>query len=257
MMTAGIAAARPKAVASSASAIPGATTARFVVCDFEMPIKLFMMPHTVPNSPTNGDVAPMVASSPRPSRILRASARTISAKLEGARSLMPLSLEIPADSRASRIAAASNDDNALSWAPSANCASASDLASLILPRAVRSLRWIRDSSIIFAMKTVHVTSEAKARPIITALTRISADRNIDHGDSSRNVTAVDFNDLPPLSAGAVLTSMAAGAGAGGTAAGGAGAGAACAGTKGTGAVCAGTIDGCDDTGACGAGVVFC
>ena len=77
----------------------------------------------------------MVASSPMPSRIRRASARTISAKLDAARSLMPVSLEIPADSRASRIAAASNDDNTLSLAPSANCASASDLASPILPSA--------------------------------------------------------------------------------------------------------------------------
>ena len=107
MMTAGIAATRPIAVASSASAMPGATTARFVVCDFEMPMKLFMMPQTVPNSPTKGDVAPMVASRPMPSRIRRASARTISAKLDAARSLMPASLEMPADSRASRIAAAS------------------------------------------------------------------------------------------------------------------------------------------------------
>ena len=76
MMTAGIAAAGPNAVASSASAMPGATTAKFVVCDFEMPIKLFMMPHTVPNSPTKGEVAPIVASSPMPMRIRRASART-------------------------------------------------------------------------------------------------------------------------------------------------------------------------------------
>ena len=60
--TAGIAATSPSAVASSASAMPGATTARLVVCCFEMPMKLFMMPHTVPNSPTKGAVAPMVAS---------------------------------------------------------------------------------------------------------------------------------------------------------------------------------------------------
>src|SRR6266850_8323232 len=237
MMTAGIAAARPNAVASNASAIPGATTARLVVCDFEMPIKLFMMPHTVPNSPTNGDVAPMVASNPMPSRIRRASARTISAKLDAARSLMPASLEIPADSRASRIAADKNDDNTLPLAPSANCASASDLASLIAPSAARNLRWTSDSSIIFAMKMVHVTSEAKARPIITALTSTSADRNIDQGDSSRSATVVDFSDLLP-SAGAADASdatgaAAAGAGADWAAADGAGAcggGAACAGT---------------------------
>ena len=58
MTTAGMAAASPNAVASSASAMPGATTARLVVCDFEIPIKLFMMPHTVPNRLTKGAVAP-------------------------------------------------------------------------------------------------------------------------------------------------------------------------------------------------------
>ena len=75
-----------------------------------------------------------------PGRIRRASARTISAKLEAARSLMPASLEMPADSRASRIAAASSDANTLRLAPSANCASASDRASAILSSAARSLR---------------------------------------------------------------------------------------------------------------------
>src|ERR1700744_6135393 len=212
MMTAGIAATRPNAVASNASAIPGATTARLVVCDFEMPIKLFMMPHTVPNSPTNGDVAPMVASNPMPSRTRRASARTISAKLDAALSLMPASLEIPADSRASRIAAASNDDNTLPFAPSANWASASDLESEILLRAARSFRWTTDSSIILATKIVHVTSEANERPIITALTRISADRNIDHGDNSGSATVVGFSDRAPSAGGGLTSVSAVGAG---------------------------------------------
>ena len=85
MTTAGMAAASPNAVASSASAIPGATTARFVVCDFDMPMKLFMMPHTVPNRPTKGEVAPTVVSTPMPMRMRRAAAREISAKLEAAR----------------------------------------------------------------------------------------------------------------------------------------------------------------------------
>src|SRR6267378_856423 len=239
MMTAGIAATRPNAVASSASAMPGATTARFVVCDLEMPIKLFMMPHTVPNSPTNGEVAPMVASSPMPSLIRRASARTISAKLDAARSLMPLSLEIPAD-------------NPLPLAPSANCASASDRASLILASAARSLRCMKESSIILAIKMVHVTSEAKARPIITALTRISADRNIDQGDNSRSVTDVDFSGLP-ASAGAAVASEAAAAGTDGAASDGAGA---CTG----GATGAGVACGCccDNPGiCCAAGAAFC
>src|ERR1700681_2665398 len=250
MMTAGIAAARPNAVASSASAMPGATTARFVVCDFEMPIKLFMMPQTVPNSPTKGEVAPMVASSPIPRRTRRASARTISAKLDAARSLMPLSLKIPADSRASRIAADNNADNTLRLAPSANWASASDRASLIMASARRNLPWIIDSSIILAMKMVHVTSEAKASPIITALTSTSADRNIDQGDSSRSTTAVDFSNLPP-SAGAAVASDATGAAADGAAADDAGA---CTG----GAACAGIAGTCDSAGVCcAAGAVCC
>src|SRR3954452_22200154 len=50
------------------------------------------------------------------------------------------------------------------------------------------------------MKMVQVTYEAKASPIMTALTRTSADRNIDHGDSSRSPAAADFNTLPLMSA---------------------------------------------------------
>ena len=209
--------------------MPGATTARLVVCDFEIPIKLFMMPHTVPNSPTKGEVAPIVASSPMPSRIRRASARTISAKLDAARSLMPASLEMPADSRASRIAADSSDDKAVLLAPRTNCASASDLASATFVSAARSLRCANESSIIFAMKIVHVTRDAKARPTITAFTSMSADRNIDQGDSSRIVTAVDFSDrLPPSPGTASVTAGDVGATAAGPA----------------GTACAGA--GCDD-----------
>ena len=120
---------------------------------------------------------------------------------------MPPSLEMPADSRASRIAAASNDDSTLPLAPSANCASASERASPILSSAVRSLRCTTDSSIILAMKMVQVTSEAKARPIITALTSTSADMNIDHGDNSRSAAAAAFSSSAlharPASAGCI------------------------------------------------------
>src|ERR1700754_1204151 len=267
MMTAGIAATRPIAVASSASAMPGATTARLVVCDLEMPIKLFMMPQTVPNRPTNGDVAPMVASSPMPILIRRPSARTISPKLDAARSLMPSSLEIPADRRASPIAAFSSADSTLSLDPSANCASDSDRASPILRSAPRSLVCTTDNSIIFAKKTVHVTSEANASPIMTALTTISADMNIDHGDNSCSAATVDLNALALLPSDVVDASMAAGAGAGCAAAAGAGAGTACAGTMGawgdavTGAAGAGTAGrdgaGACVNGACAGAVVFC
>src|SRR2546423_6069744 len=107
-----------------------------------------------------------------------------------------------------------------------------------------------DSSIIFAMKMVQVTSEAKASPIITALTRISADRNIDQGDSSRSATVVDFSDLAP-SVGVAVASAAAGVGLDGTTADGAGA---CIG----GPACAGVAGTCESAGACcGAGSAFC
>ena len=59
-MTAGIAANRPIAVANSASEIPGATTASEEFCCIPIWKKLFMIPHTVPNSPTTGSVAPFV-----------------------------------------------------------------------------------------------------------------------------------------------------------------------------------------------------
>ena len=71
MITAGMAATSPVAVASKASAMPGATTARFVVWDFEIPMKLFMMPQTVPNRPTKGDIEPIVARNPMPCRTAR------------------------------------------------------------------------------------------------------------------------------------------------------------------------------------------
>ena len=58
-MTAGIAATRPMAVAISASAMPGATTASEAEPVFPMPSKAVMMPHTVPNRPINGDVDPV------------------------------------------------------------------------------------------------------------------------------------------------------------------------------------------------------
>src|SRR5688500_3005382 len=55
---------RPPAVVSSASAIPAETDA-IPPPDLAMPSNARMMPMTVPNRPTNGAVAPMVARTPR------------------------------------------------------------------------------------------------------------------------------------------------------------------------------------------------
>lgn len=61
-MVAGIAATSPSAVANRASAIPGATTAKLDCCIAAIARKLFMIPQTVPNSPTKGALLPIVAS---------------------------------------------------------------------------------------------------------------------------------------------------------------------------------------------------
>ena len=64
------------------------------------------------------------------------------------------------------------------------CASASVRVSAIRAKAACSARRARASMMVLAMKIVQVVSEAKPRLIITALTTMSAARNIDHGDSS-------------------------------------------------------------------------
>src|SRR5881392_2160009 len=96
---------------------------------------------------------------------------------------------------------------------------------------------------ILAMKMVHVTSEAKARPIITALTRMSADRNIDHGDSSLSPAAGDLKGFAVTSVEAVaVASDAAANGSDGEVAGAVGF-AACVGGLAAGCVNAGAVSG--------------
>ncbi len=65
-MTAGMATNSPIAVVTSASEIPPATAPRPVAFCVEISLNAFRMPTTVPNSPTNGAVEPMVAKPPRP-----------------------------------------------------------------------------------------------------------------------------------------------------------------------------------------------
>src|SRR5258708_25060559 len=162
MTTAGIAAASPNAVARSASAIPGATIAKLVVCDFDMPIKLFMMPHTVPNSPANGAVAPMVASTPVPRLILRLHAASIRSKRDAIRSLTPsLWARASADSRNSATAASRN--SAAGYVKSDDLTSDNDVAGASDLKAVLTRRLATTISIDLASQTVQVTTEANAR----------------------------------------------------------------------------------------------
>ena len=57
---------RPSAVSTSASEIPAETAPRPPEPVAAMPWNAVMMPTTVPSSPTNGAVAPMVASEETP-----------------------------------------------------------------------------------------------------------------------------------------------------------------------------------------------
>src|SRR5229473_7322562 len=187
MMTAGMAAASPKAVASSASAMPGATTARLVVCDFEIPMKLFMMPHTVPNKPTKGAVAPMVASTPVPRLILRPNAASMRSRRDAMRSLRPSRSMASAETRISAIAAATRSPAGAGRSAAFAADNVSTPASAA--RALRARRLARAISIVFASQTVQVMTDATARPIMTAFTTQSADTNMPQGERSRGSAA--------------------------------------------------------------------
>ena len=155
-------------------------------------MKLFMMPQTVPNRPTNGAVAPIVASKPIPCRAARASVRTSSENVEATRSLMLFSLQSSADARISCIAAATMAESTLRVRPIIICASASVPAAAIFPSERRSPHRASRVAVARARKIVQVTSDANTRLIITAFTSGSAARNIVHGESSCSAMGAGF-----------------------------------------------------------------
>ena len=77
------------AVVNSASAMPGATTARVVSWRAAMALKAFMMPHTVPNRPMKGDTEPTVARKPNWRSMPSVSRRMVTFIALSMRSLMP------------------------------------------------------------------------------------------------------------------------------------------------------------------------
>ena len=151
-------------------------------------MKLFMMPQTVPNRPTNGAVAPIVASMPIPKRTRRASERVISEKLDATRSLTPTSLSRPGESLTSSMAAATKDRITLRSDESIDDASPKVRAPATEFTAASSLRLAIKSSTSFATKIVHVIKDAKTNPVMIACTMRLADTNIDQGDNSRRPT---------------------------------------------------------------------
>ncbi len=169
--------------------MPGATTARLVVCSRDMPMKLFMMPQTVPNRPTKGAVAPMVASTLKPRRIRRPLAASIRSSREAMRSLMPSRSALLWDSSISVTAAARNSPAGLCVALRRSTPSASRCTDPSVAKSARTRLLAIISSMVLASHTVQVTTDAKASPINTVFTSGSALRNMPHGVRSRSITA--------------------------------------------------------------------
>ena len=80
IQTAGMATKRPRAVVTSASAMPAETAAMPPEPVSAMPRKALMMPMTVPKRPMNGAVVPIVARPERPffmSAVVTSASRSI------------------------------------------------------------------------------------------------------------------------------------------------------------------------------------
>ena len=153
----------------------------------------FMMPHTVPNNPTKGAVAPIVARSPVPRAISRPAFASMRDSAIASRSLMPSadrSLERFSSRSAASISSATVPLPVQPFSMSARAASRL-VARVSLRTQPRARRRAAVSSKPLASHIVQVTSEANASPIITAFTMMSACMNIPHGDRSRGSVEVD------------------------------------------------------------------
>ena len=178
-----MAAISPMAVANSASAMEGATTARDVFFWMAIDWKAFMMPQTVPNSPIKGDAVATMASEPRPSSrraFSRAMAASSTRSIRWIRKAAWPSVLRPLlrASRHSRSAPCSMRGKAfLGRSPAAVATS-----SRLLPEATSSskaLAW-RESDEkrkILSRMIVHDQSDAPPRPTMTSFTTQSAFMN--------------------------------------------------------------------------------
>ena len=174
-----MAANRPIAVAKSASAMPGATTARLEFCSAAIAAKLRMIPQTVPNKPTNGATDPVVAR-----KFKRLDKRSVSAAIAASitvnsRSRVPArSIVFPLVDRRHSVMPAANTlamGNAL-WL----CVLEKTAISLLSQNSRSNFslwRLIPDILIVKLTMIVHAQMLASARPMMTALTTRSASRN--------------------------------------------------------------------------------
>ncbi|MNN24427.1 hypothetical protein D3C81_1378600 [compost metagenome] len=168
-----------------------------------MPMKLFMMPHTVPNRPTKGEVEPMVASTPVPTLILRPLAATRRSRRKLTRSLMPSFSAMLADRRSSSWASSISTalKLCLAWASSAAWSRLRrPLKSASSPRRRRRAP---SSSRPLARPMVQVITEASSRPSITPCTTTSAFWYMPQGDRSWAGLASSAAGLAVAVAGAV------------------------------------------------------
>lgn len=152
-------------------------------------MKEFMMPHTVRNRPTNGAVAPIVANTPVP----RAICRDIAVSTRSSRSAMALlqtsSTMPPEEAGFARGRLDQLRDGIVG------------LAALTLHLGQRGVALqhakpppgtsgLAAGSMVLASQTVQVSSDASARPIITAFTTTSAAfTNMPHGERLRGSSA--------------------------------------------------------------------
>src|SRR5947207_7013050 len=182
-----MAAIRPTAVANSASAMPGATTAKEVFFDAAIDWKLDMMPQTVPNRPTKGPAEPTVASTSN-----RRSSRSISRAMD---TFITFSIRIcrPAKERAwlsnerfhSRIAATKHAAiDCVGFADSARYSSSIDSPDQNACSKRSMARRVREYRKILSIAIAQTQTEQASSPIMTALTTQWACRNSAISDTS-------------------------------------------------------------------------
>src|SRR5258707_7397972 len=182
-----MAAIRPIAVANSASAMPGATTASEVFLEAAIDWKLDMMPHTVPNRPTKGPAEPTVASTKS-----RRSSRSISRAME---TFMTFSIRIcsPSKDRAwlsndrfhSRIAATKHAAiDCVGLAESARYNSSIDCPDQNACSNRSIARLVRGYSNILPIAIAQTQTEQARSPSMTAFTIQWACRNNAISDTS-------------------------------------------------------------------------
>src|SRR5271157_1715250 len=170
------------AVASSASAMPGATTASEVFFEVAIDWNEFMMPKTVPKRPMNGPAEATVAKTKRLD-----SSRSTSRAIETSRTLSMRACNPRNEAAAcwnerfhSRMAATNSAAApAFAWPDSEAYSSSSDWPDQnTCSKFSISLRNLRNRRALSKIIVQH-QSEARKSPSITALTTMWADQNID------------------------------------------------------------------------------